>query len=150
MTSPANRDAVLDVLARFAHGIDGRDWALYRSVFADEIDLDYSSYRPGSAGRMPADAWVDRAKALFPGLDASQHALFNCAVSEQGDEVAVRSSMRAEHFLDGDRYTLGGHYVHRLRREGETWVITALTLSVAWEEGNKALLAAAAGRVPPP
>ena len=150
MTSAADRGEVLDVLARFAHGIDGRDWTLYRSVFADEIDVDYSSYRPGSAGRMPADAWVDRARALFPGLDASQHALFNSAVCENGDEVVVRSSMRAEHFLDGDRYTLGGHYVHRLRREAQRWVITAVTLSVGWEEGDKALLATAAGRVPAP
>jgi len=33
-----DRGAVLDVLARFAHGIDGRDWVLYRSVFADEFE----------------------------------------------------------------------------------------------------------------
>lgn len=150
MTSASDRGEVLDVLARFAHGIDGRDWDLYRSVFDDEIDLDYSSYRPGSAGRTSADAWVDRARALFPGLDASQHAMFNSAVSGEGDELTVRSSMRAEHFLDGDRYTLGGHYVHRLRRDGQRWRITAVTLSVAWEEGDKALLARAAGREPSP
>ena len=48
------RAEVLDVLARFAHGIDGRDWTLYRSVFADVIDVDYASYRPGSVARMTA------------------------------------------------------------------------------------------------
>ena len=72
-----DRAAILDVLARFAHGIDGRDWALYRSVFTDAIDVDYTSYRAGSAGRMSADDWVARARRLFPGLDATQHSLVN-------------------------------------------------------------------------
>ncbi len=63
---------VCRTLYQFAAGIDMRDWDLYRSVFTEEIDVDYSSYRPGSAARMTADAWVARAKALFTGLDASQ------------------------------------------------------------------------------
>ncbi len=57
-----DRAAALDVLARFAHGIDGREWVLYRSVFTDEIDVDYESYRPGSSGRIPADAWESTVK----------------------------------------------------------------------------------------
>ena len=115
--------AVLDVLARFAHGIDGRDWALYRSVFTDEIDVDYTSYRAGSAGRMPADAWVERARRLFPGLDATTHVLVNAWFrpdDDAGDSVLVQTSMRADHFLDGARYTLGGGYLHRAADAAQT------------------------------
>ena len=150
MTEPHVREQVLDVLGRFAHGIDGRDWVLYRSVFTDQIDIDYSSYRPGSAGRMAADAWVDRARRLFPGLDASMHVLSNAWLQSVDDEqVAVRSTVRADHFLDGARYTLGGHYVHRLQRGPHDWSITGVTLTRTWEEGDRALLATAAARVPP-
>lgn len=140
------RADVLDVLARFAHGIDGRDWGLYRDVFCDEVDVDYASYRPGSAGRMPAQAWVDRARRLFPGLDASVHSLSNAWVREDGDDVVVRSAVRADHFLDGARYTLGGHYLHRLRREADGWRIAGVTLTRTWEEGDRELLAAAVAR----
>ena len=41
-STPSNRDErldVIEVLHRFARGIDSRDFALYRSVFADQIDL---------------------------------------------------------------------------------------------------------------
>jgi 3-phenylpropionate/cinnamic acid dioxygenase small subunit len=149
MTAADDRASVLDVLGRFAHGIDGRDWELYRSVFADQVDVDYSSYRAGSVGSMAADAWVDRARALFPGLDASQHVLSNAWLQEEGDDrVAVRTTMRADHFLDGARYTLGGHYLHRLRRDAGGWRITGVTLTVTWQEGDGALLATAAQRVP--
>lgn len=148
MTDPRDRADVLDVLARFAHGIDGRDWELYRSVFADEIAVDYSSYRPGSVGLMPADAWVDRARRLFPGLDASQHVLVNAWLRAEGDEVLARTSMRADHFLDGGRYTLGGQYLHRLRRKRGVWLVSGVTLTVTWQEGDPAILAAAAQRVP--
>jgi hypothetical protein len=151
VTCPQDRTRVLDVLARFAHGIDGRDWLLYRSVLADEVDVDYSSYRPGSIGRMTADAWVERAQRLFPGLDATQHLLVNPWVQDDDDGLTVRTSMRADHFLDGARYTLGGHYLHRLsaRDDGE-WVITGVTLTVTWQEGDARLLATAAERVAAP
>ncbi len=149
MTGPptaADRAAVLDVLARFAHGIDGRDWELYRSVFTDEIDVDYTSYRPGSRARMPADEWVDRARRLFPGLDATQHVLVNARVRAHGDGARVRTSMRADHFLAGERYSLGGTYLHLLTRDGASWRISAVTLTVTWTEGDRQMLARAAER----
>lgn len=146
--TPQTRADVLDVLARFAHGIDGRDWALYRSVFADEVLVDYSSYRPGPVQALAADAWVDRARRLFPGLGATSHLLVNPWLTGDDDEVTVRTSMRADHVTGAERYTLGGTYVHRLRRSGEgDWRITAVTLTVTWREGDPALLTRAAAAV---
>jgi hypothetical protein len=63
---PADELAVCRTLCRFAAAVDLRDWTAYRDVFTDEIDLDYSSYRPGSAGRFRADDWVERAERFSP------------------------------------------------------------------------------------
>jgi hypothetical protein len=139
-STAVDRGAVLDVLARFAHAIDTRDWVLYRSAFTDEVDVDYTSYRPGSRARMAADEWVDRARRLFPGLDATQHVLVNAWVRPDGEGVRVQTSMRADHFLDGARYSLGGSYVHRLVPDEGTWRISAVTLTVTWTEGDPELL----------
>jgi SnoaL-like domain len=153
---PHNGSEVVDELAvcrtlyRFAAGIDTRDWTLYRSVFADEIDVDYSSYRAGSAGRMPADDWVQRAAGLFPGLDASQHCLYNPLVEITGDSARITMYVQAEHFLtnaDGDNwFTLGGFYDDRLVRSDAGWTITAKKLVVTWNRGNRHILALAADR----
>jgi len=64
-SNPADELAVCRTLYRFAAAVDLRDWTAYRDVFTDEIDLDYSSYRPGSAGRFRADDWVERGRTPF-------------------------------------------------------------------------------------
>ncbi len=37
------RDSIIDVVFRFALAIDTRDWHAYRSLFSDEITIDYRS-----------------------------------------------------------------------------------------------------------
>ena len=106
---------IQQTFSSFAAGIDLRDWELYRSVFTDEIDVDYSSYRAGSSGRMTADDWVARARRLFPGLEASQHFLSNLHVTPvNADTVNARVYVRAEHALRNDQgddmFTIGGYY----------------------------------------
>ena len=43
MTEREDRQDVSDVLIRYASGIDGRDWTLFRTVFTDDAMIDYSS-----------------------------------------------------------------------------------------------------------
>jgi 3-phenylpropionate/cinnamic acid dioxygenase small subunit len=152
----ADRIAIEETMYHFAAGVDHRDWDLYRSVFTDEIDLDYSSWRPGSIGRVRADDWVARAQGLFPGLQASQHALANVRITIDGDEARVRAEVRAEHVLahpEGDVFTLGGHYDDRLVRTAGGWRIQGKRLVARWMAGNRLLLdharAIVAGGLPP-
>ena len=46
--------AVAQTIYRYAVGIDTRDFALYRSIFADEVTIDFTSYSAGVASVMPA------------------------------------------------------------------------------------------------
>lgn len=150
---------VLDTLYRFAEGIDTCDWPLYRSAFAAEVDVDYTSYRAGSAGRVPAPEWVDRAARLFPGLSATQHTLHNPQVRIDAQAASARTSMRAEHVLlpadqppgvvagDAEVFTIAGWYDHRLVRAGGGWLVEAVTLTVTWQQGDREMLTRAAARV---
>ena len=145
-----DRLAATDTLFRFATAIDTCDWDAYRSVFTDEIDVDYSSYRAGSVGLMSADDWVDRARRLFPGLDASQHSISNVRVHLNGDNADVDAYVRADHSLvngQGDSlFTIGGTYRDRLVRSGAGWKIAAVRLTVLWNHGNRHVLTLAAER----
>jgi 3-phenylpropionate/cinnamic acid dioxygenase small subunit len=148
--------AVSNVMAQFAAGIDSCDWALYRSVFADEIELDYSSWRSGSLGRWKADDWVDRAARLFPGLSATRHSITNVWVTPVADEagtesVLVRANVCADHVIvAGGRtevFTLNGVYHDRLTRSDDRWLIDHKRLVVEWCSGDRSLLERAAADV---
>jgi hypothetical protein len=151
-----DRLALHDLMARFATGIDTCDWAMYRSVFADEIDLDYSSWRAGSVGRWSADDWVARAGRLFPGLTATRHGLTNLVLTPEPGGVRARVNVCADHVVvDGDRtghdgvhvFTLNGYYDDRCVRLDGRWLIEGKRLVVQWTTGDRALLDHAADLV---
>ncbi len=146
-----DRLEIADVLYRFAAGIDGRDWALYRSVFTDEFELDYSSYRPENHGRWRADDWAARAASLFPGLDGTQHAITNMRIDLDGDGARVRADVRADHVVIADGitrvYTVVGAYDDHLVRTAGGWRIARKCLRMRWSEGDAAIMQVARDRV---
>ncbi|MFN0146348.1 MAG: nuclear transport factor 2 family protein [Dehalococcoidia bacterium] len=145
----ADRAAISDVVHRYATGLDTRDWTLLRSIFTDEVDMDFTSVRM-RAGRMKADDWVESARVLFAGFDATQHLSANHVHDIRGDEAICTSYMRAEHFvanLEGENsYTMGGYYTNRLVRTAGGWKLCAVTLTVNWNRGNRDVLRLAARR----
>lgn len=142
---------IQDLIHRYATGIDLRDWDLFRSIFADEIEIDFSSYSGQPASKMSADDWVAQCRAMLPGLDATQHLFSNFVVDVNGDEAVATLYMQAEHFIantDGDNsHTLGGYYTHNLKRGSDGWKIHKYALNVTWSRGNRHVYQLAAERV---
>jgi SnoaL-like domain len=140
---------ISDVVHRYATGLDTHNWPLLRSIFTDEIDVDMSSIgmRPG---RQKADDWVENARVLFAGFDATQHLSANHVHDIRGDEATCTSYMRAEHFVlnsEGENYyTMGGYYVDELVRSADGWKIRSVTLNVTWNRGNRHVLRLATQR----
>lgn len=146
-----DRADLTDLINKYATGIDTRDWALYRSIFADEVDMDFSSYSGQPGSRMTGDAWAAGVQMMLPGFDATQHLFANMVFDIRGDEATVTVYMQAEHFLPnnlGDAsHTLGGYYTHRVKRGADGWKIHATTLNVTWSRGNRHVYELARQRV---
>ena len=144
-----DRAEISDVVNRYATGLDTHNWPLLRSIFLDEIDMDFSSVhmRPG---RMKADDWVESARVLFAGFDATQHLSANHVHDIRGDEATCTSYMRAEHFVINDEgenyYTMGGYYLNKLVRTADGWKLSGVTLNVTWNRGNRHVLRIATKR----
>jgi hypothetical protein len=136
----ADRAAISDVVHRYATALDTRDWDLYRSIFTDEIEMNYSS-TGGQPERIKADDWVDRWRAQFAGFDATQHLSANHVYDIRGDEATCTSYMRAVHYLTNNEgenhYTIGGYYTNRLVRTPDGWKLCGVTLKVTWTSGNR-------------
>ncbi len=149
-----HRDPRIDIaqtVYAFAYGIDGRDWAAYRSIFVGprtEITFDYESYNGRPAMRMTADDWVGAVTPLFTGLDATQHTMSNPIVEIENDGRAARCRvyMQAAHFLWTDgitepEFTIGGYYDdHLVLDDNDDWKIDAVRLTVWWRRGNEEIM----------
>jgi hypothetical protein len=146
-----DQEAIARKVYEYAYGIDGRDWELYRSIFADQIRVDFSSYNDAAPAAMLADDWVSAVVPLFTGLDATQHSMSNplVDVDVDGDSARCRMYMQAAHFFEDwpePEFTIGGYYDDHLIRTTAGWRITAVTLTVWWRRGDAGLMVAARER----
>ena len=145
----SDHQQVTETVYRYATGIDTRDFALYRSIFADELQIDFSSYNGRPGGPMSGDDWAAGVQPLFYGLNATQHSMSNPIVTIDGDTAHVTMYMQAEHVLDADGerwFAIGGYYDDDLVRTGEGWKITAVRLTVFWRRGDASIMPLAAER----
>lgn len=150
-----DRAAISDVVHAYATGLDRRDWALYRSIFTDQIEMDFESTGI-RAGIYQADRWTADAQRLFAGFSATQHTSSNHVHDVRGDEATCVSNMQAEHFVErvadegpaegDDRWTIGGYYINELVRGSEGWKLRKVTLNVTWSTGNPRVAAIALKR----
>jgi hypothetical protein len=77
-----DRAEISDVQLRYATGLDSRDWSLFRSIFTDEIETDFSSVFGGEPRKVSADRWTEAARRSVGGLAATQHMITNQAHSD--------------------------------------------------------------------
>jgi SnoaL-like domain len=147
-TNAEDKWAVAESLYRYATGIDQRDWPQYRSIFAEEVLYDFSSYGANRPPRLLRSAdWVDSLVPLFTGLDATQHSMTNPMVRVDGDHADITMYMQAHHVFESadpeSYYTLGGYYDDTLVRSGDGWLITGVKLTVTWQRGKYDVMEAA-------
>ena len=142
--------AVAETIYLYAMGIDTKDFVLYRSIFADTVEIDFSSYEGSSVtepSQLSGDKWVRRVQPLFTGLAATQHSMTNPMVSIDGDTAACRMYMQAHHVYEPDKegswFTLGGYYDDTLIRSDSSptgWELTGVKLTVLWRKGDPSIM----------
>ena len=128
------RQAVVDLLLRYATAIDTHDWDLLDTIFLPDADCDYSQ-AGGFRGPYPEiRAWL--AEVLAP--MQTQHMLTNHVIEVDGDAATASTYLQAEHRIildDGAPtfYTFRGIYRDRLVRAGSGWAIAVRSLTPMWE-----------------
>ncbi|MCV7175164.1 nuclear transport factor 2 family protein, partial [Mycolicibacterium sphagni] len=84
-----DRDDIVDVLTRYATGIDSRDWTLFRSCFTDDAHFDY-----GAIGQWQSpEAITAYMRASHSG--PSMHRLTNFVIVVDGDTATARTYVDA-------------------------------------------------------
>jgi SnoaL-like domain len=97
------RARIAATVRAYATGVDLRDFDLLSRVFADTIDVDFTSWEPKrSAATVTYDRWAAGARPQLIGLDSTLHAIRDPRMTIHGDEAVSVGRMRAEHYLLSD------------------------------------------------
>ncbi len=118
----ADRIELMDVMLTYAKGVDERDLKLYRSVFADDVEV----VGFGSEVFRGADAWTTYVEQALAQFGPTQHMLGPQLAAVDGDTAHCRTDVQALHFLKAaprDTLTLWATYVTDMRRIDGTWKI---------------------------
>jgi 3-phenylpropionate/cinnamic acid dioxygenase small subunit len=126
-----DRSQIAEVLIRYATGIDFKDWALFRTCWTDEVDIDY-----GDLGKFTdADAFTTLMTQLHDGMGQTYHRISNLVIDVDGDRATARSYVHALLMaIPGDSASWVdalGHYDDELVRTPEGWQICKRTTHIA-------------------
>jgi ketosteroid isomerase-like protein len=114
----SDREEISDVLIRYATGIDRKDWALFRTVFTDDCELDYGEI--GSfKGVNAITEFMDQAHAM---AGHTMHRLTNQVIDVHGDTAESRTYVDALIMIDGNSgVNAAGFYDDELVRGDDGW-----------------------------
>jgi hypothetical protein len=126
-----DREAIRDVMMRYARAIDRIDAELLRSVYWPEATDNHGNYNG------PVDGFIDW---VIPGLgrmDQTMHMLGNIHIEIFGSQAAVESYFQAYHRMvrdDGSRFdaVIAGRYVDRMEKRAGEWRIARRELAYDW------------------
>ncbi len=120
-----------ELLARYARGVDSKDWELWRSVFTPDAALDYSSAGVISGSRDDVAAWFEQGLAAVP---MTQHFISNVEIELDGDRARVRAMFYNPMQLPGmvDLSYCGGYYHHDMVRTSGGWRSHRLVEENVW------------------
>jgi len=118
----ADRLACQDVMASYAKGVDERDFELYRSCFADDVQV----VGFGESNIEGADAWRDYVVGALDNFAKTQHMLGPQLATINGDFADCRTDVQAWHLMKDpadQTLTLWATYLSQMRRTDSGWKI---------------------------
>lgn len=119
------------LLNRYARAVDTKDWTLYRSVFTEDANIDYSS---AGLAVGTVDEVMESLRQYQLGISVSMHYVTNVESEVDGEaaEVKVMWHTAVRRDLASDVSFFGGRWYHQLVRNSGQWASRNLRLEVVW------------------
>jgi hypothetical protein len=135
-----DRAQIQELRHKYGRALDERDWDLFGSLLADEVDADFSAFGV-PAGRVPKATLVAIMQHSFRRDEMKSHQLYaNFEIALDGDTATALASLVGRHVLPGfpggDTFTLHARYHDRLVRTADGWRLAATRVEVLFLEGN--------------
>ena len=134
MTDPADTLAIMDVLARYARGIDRCDLDTLNGVWAEAATADFGN------GSGDARAWSAATVAALGGMLRTQHMLGQMLIEIDANSATAETYCHAYHEIetpDGRiEMVVGGRYLDSFARTPLGWRITHRRYVMDWNRNT--------------
>jgi hypothetical protein len=130
----ADRLAIMDVLNRYARGIDRCDLEVLREVWWPEAVADYGT------GEINALAWSEGVVPALGAMRRTQHFLGNMLIDIDGETAMAETYCRAWHEVDSpagpQEMEVGGRYLDRLEKRAGDWRLLHRRYVLDWSRNG--------------
>ena len=115
---------------------DARDWSKVRGAFASKVLLDYTSMAGGEPVNLTPSQITDSWSGLLPGFDKTRHMISHFEVKTDTEKATLTHHGTANHYLNGQTWTVVGNYEHELIREAGAWKVSTMKFNLEFIDGN--------------
>jgi SnoaL-like domain len=137
-----DENEIVKIAAALDGAVDRKDWALARSFFEDEVEVDFSSLG-GAPSRISAAALVGNWQTALTPEKQSFHLRGDATVDITGDTATMTSHGYAWNRLTtrkaNDLWEVWGVYEHRFTRTAQGWRIGGMKFVKTYERGDPAV-----------
>ncbi len=130
-------EPIIQKLQQFAESFDNKDWATMKACLANEVYVDYSSFRKTEPATISSSEYVELRKKGLSGL-TTNHTYSNYNIIIEGNTAHCECDFMIQRFT-GDRsnfFHSYGIYIFELVFKGNNWLISKITQTVDHNEGN--------------
>lgn len=127
----SDRFEIQDLLVRYCHAVDRRDWPQFERLFTDDAVLDYSAFGGPRGGVRELSAFLDGAVAAMQG---TQHTISTSLIELAGDSARARTAAHVTMVRQSPAGPIfvGLWYRDRLQRTRDGWRIGERVQEYAW------------------
>ena len=139
-------ETINERVAQLFIATDNKEWAKVESIFAEEVELDYSSMNGNPAVNLSPEQITGSWKTILPGFTHTHHQLGNFITKVKENRAEVFCYGTATHFLehqDGNVWTVVGSYNFELVQKDNNWNVTKMKFNFKYMDGNSNLPQAA-------
>ena len=135
-----DRFKIIEIMNKYAIGIDTKDYSLFRSIFLDDVKVkvifDPNWREEGEVSFNSKEDWVAYVKESIDQYRATQHMLGNPMISFDGEIAVVRTDLQATHYyIDNPevKTVLWGFYETHMVKDQNWKIIKHILTSIGSE-----------------
>lgn len=132
----SDEEQIREAIASLATATDSRDWAGVAAVFAEQVEMDYTSVVGGTPGLVSRANLVSGWTQGLERYESTKHNFSDVQVTVTENTARAMFTGQATHVKkNGERWSCGGDYEYQFVRSPDGWKARSATFRMRWEQG---------------